>query len=196
MKIDKGKKQRIKKTIAIIIAIVFILFVAVPWVIVKINNSSKNSRPTFTYAQLLERTTADTVATKLFNIKYSQKDKLDMHKEITETLEIKRQMADFSIDISTDNIISLNLVFKVMPDVSVEDWFENSIIKYCCVYMALDSTLDRVAWSFTEDIQGNKDGYFTRDDAFKLINLNVPVEKFGESDTAIQLLLNQFGIEA
>ena len=61
--------------------------------------------------------------------------------------------------------------------------------------MALVSDISEVKWEFPTETGAVTGSGFTRADAEKLMNLGVPVTRFAESETSVQLLLNQLGID-
>lgn len=183
------------KIILIVVAVLLVLFVAVPWLIVKVANSGDGKRPVTPFSSRVEATKADQMAISLFELKNSDIRNNDANSKILSALPMAGELGGFTFSLKTDSKpYRLTLSFNDSHDTSLEDWYKTALIKYSCVLLALIENADEIGWSYPNETGAAvTEGYFTRADAEKF--LKTPVSYYAESSQSIQLLLNELGIE-
>ncbi len=196
-------KSRRLKTATTVFAAVIVLIIAVPLIIIAIagkHNSDiiNDGQPKHSYEELLEHTEATEHSKALFNMKNPELSDAEAVSALISYLKSEERLGSYSVEIqSTEKPYSVTFKFDLTHDVGAEgeDEWELGMIKYSCAVMALADNVAQVNWEYP--IEGGKtDGsFFNRGDADKLMNLGIPIERFAESDVAIQLLLNQLGID-
>lgn len=200
----KSIKQKRKRTVIIVLSIAVIIFVVLPWIIVKLIGSSNkdymNSGQTkFTYSQLVERVDlVNEPAKTLYSIKNPDLKNTEAVKKVIDFLKPQEELGEFTLDIQcAEKPYNITFKFDLTHEVVTEgqDEWELEMIKQSCAIMALMNNVAQVNWEFPIESGETKSGLFNRADAEKLMSLNVPIERFAESETSVQLLLNQLGID-
>lgn len=198
------KKPKRKARIAFIIFVAaVVLLVGVPWLVVTIvgspnSNIINNGKPKHSYEQLLEHTKATEESAELFAMKNPDITDSEAVTALIAYLHPENELGGYSVEIqSAERPYYLTLRFELVHntgDESENEW-KISVIKYSCAVMALVSDISEVKWEFPTETGAVTGSGFTRADAEKLMNLGVPVTRFAESETSVQLLLNQLGID-
>ena len=185
-----------RKIITTVIVVLLVVFIVVPWVIVKVvdiaNDSSKPKALPF--ETRVQRAEADEQAIKLFAAKNEAVSDEEKDAVLLSILKVSQNCGAFTIELRTDaKPYRLTMNFKEAHDESMNEWFENTMVKYSCVLLALIEDADQIGWHCPSSSYGNEvSGYFTRSDAEKF--LNIKVARYGESENSIQLLLNELGL--
>lgn len=198
----KKQKSKAKIIIAVFIAAA-VLLVGVPWVIVTVTDSPNeaiinNGRARLPFEKLLEHTSATEISTELFSMKNPD---INDHAAVTELigrLHPEEELGGYSVEVhSSEKPYTVTLKFELAHKVGedAEDDWDVTVIKYSCAILSLIDNIAQVNWEYPVNSTETGGAYFTRADAEKLMNLNVPVSRFAESETAVQLLLNQLGID-
>lgn len=196
------RKNHIRTALIIFIAAV-ILLVGVPWLAVTVISSPNKAiindgLSKHTYEELLEHTSATEKSSELFSMRNPDITDREAVTALIDYLQPENELGDYSVEIqSSERPYTLTLKFRLSHEASseAEERWEISVIKYSCAIMSLMSNVAQVNWEFPTDSGEISGSYFTRADAEKLMNLNVPVTRFAESETSVQLLLNQLGID-
>lgn len=199
---DRGENSKVKKrskgkTATVILLTLFLIFVIIPviiWLFIKGSENQSNTRYVPPISSRIENTEADEKAKALFAAKNPYIGDNSADAEILSLLDIANNCGRFTIELKTDaEPYRITMCFSETRDISIGEWFENTMVKYSCVILALIENADEVGWSYPADETGDTGGYFTREDAQKL--LNVPVEYYSESAEGIQLLLTELGLD-
>lgn len=198
----KKPKKRIK-LIAIICAVIAVLVVVVPWVITMIFDSTNeeiinDGQAKSTYEEMLEKSTATEFSDKLFQMKNPDLNDAKALEELVAFLRPEEKAGSYTISAqSAEKPYTVTLKFDAKHDVeddNYEEW-QTTVIKYSCAILALTDNVAQVNWTYP-DANGQPAGtYFTRSDAEKFFNLNVPAIRFADSSESIQLMLNLLGID-
>lgn len=197
-----AKKRRFKLA-ATIFAATAVLIIAVPLIIIAVtgkHNSDiiNDGQAKHSYEELLGYTEATEQSKALFEMKNPDLSDTEAVSALISYLKPEERLGSYSLEIqSTEKPYSVTLKFNLTHEVGEEgeDEWELGMIKYSCAIMALADNVAQVNWEFPLDGDKTDGSFFNRGDADKLMNLGIPIERFAESDVAIQLLLNQLGID-
>ena len=197
------KQQKNKKIIAIFLTII-ILLVAVPWLIVNIIKSPKDDyvnrgEPVQSFQTLLELTKATEQSTELYDIKNPDLKDLGAVTALIAKLKPQEELGQYSVLVqATEKPFTVTLKFAQTHDITEQEdgnkW-ETEIIKYSTAIMALIDNVAQVNWEFPDGENKPQGSFFNRADAEKLMKLGVPISEFAKTPEAVQLLLNQLGID-
>ena len=99
---------------------------------------------------------------------------------------------------ATEKPYTITLKFNSTHDTTQQEdgnkW-ETEVIKYSTAIMGLIDNVAQVNWEFPSDENKIEGSFFNRADAEKLMKLGVPISEFAKTPEAVQLLLNQLGID-
>ena len=198
---DPHKKEAPKtkprgKIVMAVIAAILVAFILVPYGIVKITGAvNKRSTGPAPFSSRLATAEAEQLASRLFAAKTQYIGDNSAVLNLVDILGVKAELGDYTISLKTDSEpYRLTINFKNAHDISRDEWFDLTAVRYSCVLMALIDNAGEVAWTCPEsDKREATEGMFTRDDAKKLLS-DTPVERYGESAEGVQLLLNELGI--
>ncbi len=200
----KAQKSRRKKAVIALAVIIVLIFVVAPWIVVKLVTPSNkdyinDGQPKFSYSELIERVDlVNEPAKKLYGMKNPDLKETAKVQEIINMLTVDSQLGEFDIAIQNDEKpYSITFKFKgihTVPTEGVDEW-ENEMRPLACAVMALIDGAAQVNWEFPNEKDEIQTGFFNRGNADEYMNLNVSIERFAESETAVQLLLNQLGID-
>ncbi len=195
-------KKRIKLIATICLSVV-ILLVAVPWLVVTIIESPNEAiindgKAKNTYQELVDKTEATEFSDKLLQMKNPDLNDTAKLNELVAFLRPEERLGSYTVSAqSVEKPYTVTLKFNSTHDVPEdgEDKWQNTVIKYSCAILALTDNVAQVNWVYP-DANGQPAGsYFTRGDAEKFFNLNVPAIRFADSSQSIQLMLNLLGID-
>ena len=190
---EKVSKKRIITTVIVVLLVVFI---AVPWVIVKVVNvANDSSKPAeLPFETRVQRAEADEQAIQLFAARNEAVSDETKDAVLLSILKVAENCGDFTIKLKTgEKPYRLTMNFKEAHDESMNEGFENTMVKYSCVLLALIEDADEIGWHCPSSTGGNEvSGYFTRSDAEKFLKVNVG--RYSESEKSVQLLLNELGL--
>ena len=197
----KDPKKR-KKLITTIVILVFVVFIAVPWIIVTVmkpgSQPYKNDgTPKSSYSELLAKTKATEKSTELFNMKNPDLKDKDAVENLIKYLQLEEKLGGYTIEVQSDSKpYSLTLKFTLSHDVPADgyDSWEQTMIRYSCAILSLVNNISQVSWEYPV-ANATAGTYFTRADAEKLYNLGVTAVTFAKSPESVQLMLNQLGID-
>ena len=198
----KKPKKRVKLIVAICLSVV-ILLVAVPWVVVTIIESPNEAiindgQAKSTYEEMVDKTKATEYSDKLFSMKNPDINDTAKLNELVAFLRPEERIGSYTVSAqATEKPYTVTLKFNAKHDVSDENYeeWQTSVIKYACAILTLTDNVAQVNWTYP-DANGQPAGtYFTRSDAEKFFNLNVPAIRFADSSQSIQLMLNLLGID-
>ena len=197
----KDPKKR-KKLVTTIVILVFVVFIAVPWLIVTIlkpgSQPYKNDgTPKSSYSELLAKTTATEKSTELFGMKNPDLKDKESVESLIKFLQLEEQLGGYTVEVQSDTKpYSLTLKFNLTHDVPADgyDMWEQTVIRYSCAILSLVNNISQVNWEYPVT-NATAGAYFTRTDAEKLYNLGVTAVTFAKSPESVQLMLNQLGID-
>ncbi len=200
----KLKKQKKTKRIIGVFLIIAILLVAVPWLVVNIITSPKDDyvnpgEPTQTFETLLNSTNATEQSTEVYNMKNPDLNDTDAVTALIAKLKPQEELGQYSVLVqATEKPYTITLKFDSTHDTTQNEdgnkW-ETEVVKYSTAIMALIDNVAQVNWEFPSGENKTEGSFFNRADAEKLMKLGVPVSQFAKSPEAVQLLLNQLGID-
>ena len=151
-----------------------------------------------TYQELVEKTEATDFSDKLFQMKNPDLNDADKLNELVSFLKPEEKAGSYTVSSQAiEKPYTVTLKFDAKHDVADENYeeWQTTVIKYSCAILALTDNVAQVNWTYL-DANGQPAGtYFTRGDAEKFLNLNVPVIRFADSSESVQLLLNLLGID-
>ena len=191
---ESSEKKRIKGLWWKIIAVVLVVFIAVPWIVVKLagSNEATGPKPAAPLETRVKRITECGEGAEFFAAKNPDINDIDADMKLIEMLRISENCGEFTVEVSsTEKPYRLTLCFKNAHDTSMEAWFENTMVGYSCVLLALIDNADEIGWSHPDGGDGDTGGYFTRDDGEKF--LGISLSRYASSEKAVQLLLNDTG---
>lgn len=177
-----------------IVAILLIVLVVIPFIIVKCNdNQGSSDKYIAPLSERIKNTTADQTATALFGLKGTKFEDFNAENEILSLLNIDDYCGKYELTTTIkDNKNRIVFTFEKEHNSSIAEWFENTMIKYSCMILALIPNADEVQWAYKEKPDADEK-YFTKADARKLLN-NQDVTAYAVSDKGIQLLMNELGL--
>ena len=200
----KLKKQKKHKKIVTVFLIIAILLVAVPWLIVNIIKNPKDNyvnpgEAKHSFETLLELTDATEHSTELYNMKNPDLKDVTAVTALIDKLNLQEELGQYTVLVeSTEKPYTVTLKFNSTHDTTEQEdgnkW-ETEVIKYSTAIMGLIDNIAQVNWEFPISENETDGSFFNRGDAEKLMNLGVPVSQFAKSPEAVQLLLNQLGID-
>ncbi len=200
----KLKKQKKTKRIVAVFLTIVILLVAVPWLVVNIITSPKDDylnpgEPTQTFETLLNSTNATEQSTELYNMKNPDLNDTDAVTALIAKLNPQEELGQYSVLVqATEKPYTITLKFDSTHDTTQNEdgnkW-ETEVVKYSTAIMALIDNIAQVNWEFPDGENKTQGSFFNRSDAEKLMKLGVPISQFAKSTEAVQLLLNQLGID-
>ena len=184
-KVSKGKIA-----LRIVVAII-VVFVAIPWGVVQIVKIA-NHKPLPPFSDRLSNTKVFPEATKVYALKTVDGRTPEACDKIIELLLVEDYCGEFQFSV-VENGDSLVGHFKFIQkhDASRDEWFKMRMIKYASAMMALVDNMHKVTWEYP-DSGASTGGSFTRSDVELL--LGYPAYLYGQSETGIQLLLNDLGL--
>ncbi len=199
----KLKKRKRTRVIAIFVSLV-VLLVAVPTIVIGIITSPNeeiinSGEARQTYQTLLELTEATDRSTELYNMRNPELTDTEAVTALIAKLQPEEELGSYTVMVKADEKpYTVTLKFDLTHDTTeTEDGnkWETEVIKYSAAIMGLIDNIAQVSWEFPLSDGTTEGSFFNRADAEKLMSLNVPVSDFGKSPTAVQLLLNQLGID-
>lgn len=194
----KGKEEKNKKHKGLwwkILAVLIVVFVGIPWLIVELAGTDNGTapKPVAPFETRVERTVVYGEGTACYNAKNPDVNDIEADMKLLELLDVAKNCGEFTVEVSSkEKPYRLTLCFTAAHDASRETWFENTMVGYSCVLLALIDNVDEIAWSHPDGGDGDTGGYFTREDAEKF--LGVGISRYGSSEKAVQLLLNDTGV--
>lgn len=200
----KLKKQKKIKRIITVFLIIVILLTVVPWLIVNVITSPKDDyvnpgEPTQTFETLLSSTTATEQSTEIYNMRNPDLNDNDAVTALIAKLKLEEELGQYTVLVkATEKPYTITLKFASTHDTTQHEdgnkW-ETEVIKYSTAIMGLIDNVAQVNWEFPSDENKTEGSFFNRADAEKLMNLGVPISEFAKTPVAVQLLLNQLGID-
>ena len=200
----KLKKQKKTKRIITVFLAIIILLTVVPWVIVNIVRKPSDDyinpgQPTKSFESLLELTTATEQSTELYDMKNPDLKDLGAVTALIAKLNPHEELGQYSVLVqATEKPYTITLKFNSTHDTTQQEdgnkW-ETEVIKYSTAIMGLIDNVAQVNWEFPSGENNTEGSFFNRADAEKLMKLGVPISHFAKSPEAVQLLLNQLGID-
>ncbi len=200
----KLKKQKKTKKIVTVFLVIIILLTVVPWLIVNVVKNPKDDyinpgQPIKSFESLLELTTATEQSTEIYNMKNPDLNDLTAVTALIAKLKPEEELGEYSVLVqATEKPYTITLKFNSTHHTTQQEdgnkW-ETEVIKYSTAIMGLIDNVAQVNWEFPSDENNNEGSFFNRADAEKLMKLGVPISQFAKSPEAVQLLLNQLGID-
>ena len=191
---NQGGKKIGKKIRNIVIALILV-FVVLPWLIVTVAKWIKGpSGPIVPpFSSRVAATEADELAKDLFALKNKSVTDMEANQKIAEKLDIEYFCGSFTLTLQAEQKpYRLTMKFDDKPDDSRGEWFEETMVKYSCAFLMLVEDADQIGWEFPVEEEKDNGGYFTREDAKKLLGTDVAL--YGNSPEGVQLLLNELGL--
>lgn len=195
-------KSRLKIGMSVFIAVA-VLIIVVPLLIIMVKGKHNEDiintgKPRQSYEELLSVTTPTEHSEKLYGMKNPELSDTAAVEEIIGYIMTEERLGGYTVSVeSTEKPYSIALKFKNTHEVGAvgEDEWELGVIQQSCMIMALIDNIAEVKWEFPTENGSTSGASFTRTDAGDLMKLGIPIERFAESATAVQLLMNHLGID-
>ena len=188
-----GRRISKRKIVLWTLAVLLVVFVAIPWGIVQIAKMAK-STPKPTFNERLSKTVAYDNAKMYYTLKTPDGNDQAAVGKILDTMEVAAHCGEYTLSVSkSDGGVDIVISLAKSHDPSRDEWFKMQMIKYSCAMFGLVDNLQKVTWQYPNNGSGNTGGYFTRGDAE--LFLGYPASLYGQSEKGVQLLLNDLGLD-
>lgn len=195
-------KSRLKIGMSVFIGIV-VLIIAVPLLIIMVTGKHNEDiintgKPRQSYEELLSITIPTEHSEKLYGMKNPELSDTAAVEEIIGYINTEERLGGYTVSVkNAEKPYSITLKFNNTHEIGAvgEDEWELGVIQQSCMIMALIDNIAEVKWEFPTENSSTSGALFTRNDAGDLMKLGIPIERFAESATAVQLLMNHLGID-
>ena len=192
---ENHSSKKIGKTIRNIAIALILIFVVLPWLIVTVAKWVKGPAGPVVppFSSRVASTEADTLAKELFALKNKNVSNMEANQKIAEKIDVEYDCGSFVLTLQAEQKPNrLIMKFQEKPDATRSEWFEERMIKYSCAFLMLVEDVDEIGWEYPAEDSNDNGGYFTREDAKKLLGTDVAL--YRQSPEGVQLLLNELGL--